>query len=312
MIEGSHGKLLRFWIVLITTLCLYVYASKSTIPADSVIGSDIAGESPSQHSKHISRKPLEDSSKALLMTPATGDAYFIDPIVNRINTETVIIIGIAGGSGSGKTTLSRAIYDAIGGENISYISHDSYYKDLRHLTLAQREKQNFDHPDALDTALLIEHLKALRDKKPVEIPTYDFSTHSRQEETEYLEAKSVVLVEGILIFADPQLIELLDIRIFVDTDDDIRFIRRLQRDTTERGRTVASVIEQYSNTVRPMHLQYVEPSKRNAHIIVPVGLNHVALDLVVSKLKQHLGEFKASPSVPATATCPDDVQVTVK
>jgi len=288
--EGKLSSLVMFvMIILIIVLsCVNAHFLGTTGTTTCAANNN---KEPASPSKHISRKPLDESSNSLLLSRSAGTPYFIDPLVNRINSEKIIIIGIAGGSGSGKTTLSRAIYDKFGESSISYIAHDSYYKDLRHLTMEEREKQNFDHPDSLDTALMIEHLKALREGKSVEIPTYDFATHSRQVETEFLESKSVVLVEGILIFSDPELVKLLDIRIFVDTDDDIRFIRRLKRDTSERGRSVESVIDQYTNTVRPMHLQYVEPSKRNAHIIVPVGLNHVALDLVVSKLKQHLRDL---------------------
>lgn len=242
-----------------------------------------------------SSKSTESSNGLLMLSPASTNAKLVAPIVDRIDNTSekggIIVIGIAGGSGSGKTTLAKAIYDAIGVENISFISHDSYYKDLSHLTIEQREKQNFDHPDSLDTALLVQHVLALKSGKTVDVPTYDFKTHSRAKATITLNARPVILVEGILIFTDPALYEQIDIRIFVDTDDDIRMIRRLQRDTLERGRTLASVIHQYIQTVRPMHLQYVEPSKRNADIIVPVGLNSVALDLVVSKLKSHLSDF---------------------
>jgi uridine kinase len=232
-----------------------------------------------------------DEAAASFINPVGENA--VGPIVKRIeesmsSKKDVIVIGIAGGSGSGKTTLANAIYKAIGKENISFLCHDSYYRDLSHLPMEQREKNNFDHPDSLETELLIEHILALKNKQDVMIPTYDFSTHSRRQEQDHLIARPVVLVEGILIFSDPKLYSLLDIRIFVDTDDDIRFIRRVSRDTKERGRTLQGVIDQYISTVRPMHLQFVEPSKRNADIIVPVGLNSVALDLVVSRLKDHL------------------------
>jgi uridine kinase len=228
----------------------------------------------------------------IFLSPVSSSATLLEPIVSKISStqmrDEIIVIGIAGGSGSGKTTLSKAIYDAIGAENICYISHDSYYKDLSHLTLAERENYNFDHPLALDTPLLISHVKALKEKKTVHIPMYDFSIHTRRNETEILSPKPVILVEGILIFQEAALFEHFDIKIFVDTEDDIRLVRRIRRDTVERGRTIDSVLQQYIKTVRPMHLQFVEPSKRNADIIVPVGLNSVALDLVVSKLKSHL------------------------
>ncbi|RYY72058.1 uridine kinase [archaeon] len=227
-----------------------------------------------------------------MLTPISSSVHLVKPLVQKISSSSradrSIVIGIAGGSGSGKTTLARAVYETIGIENIAYLSHDSYYKDLSHLAMSEREKANFDHPDSLDTALLVQHIKALKNKENIEVPTYDYTTHSRSSLTLPLSPHPVILVEGILIFTDPSLYELIDIRIFVDTDDDIRFIRRIQRDTSERGRSVNGVVDQYVSTVRPMHLQYVEPSKRNADIIVPVGLNSVALDLVVSKLKSHL------------------------
>ncbi len=206
-----------------------------------------------------------------------------------ISETGVTVIGIAGGSGSGKTTLAKAIYEAIGEEFITYIAHDNYYKDLTHLTMKERDERNFDHPDALDTSLLVEHIKSLKNGDNVSIPSYDFATHTRRAQWEILPTRPVVLIEGILIFADPALFSLMDMKIFVDTDHDIRLIRRIERDTTERGRTVEGVIEQYMNTVRPMHIEFVEPSKRNADIIVPVGLNNVAVDLVVSRLKSLCG-----------------------
>lgn len=189
------------------------------------------------------------------------------------------------GTGSGKTTLAKAIYESVGPDNITYISHDAYYKDLAHLSITQREKHNFDHPDSLDTSLLVEHLKLLKSKRGARIPTYDYATHTRCEAVEELFPSPIVLIEGILIFEDIRLVELMDIKIFVDTDDDIRLVRRIQRDTVERGRSIQSIITQYMKTVRPMHSQFVEPSKKNADIIVPTGLNSVALDLVVSKLQ---------------------------
>lgn len=225
-----------------------------------------------------------------------SEACYVTPVVERISAETashhIIVIGVAGGSGSGKTTLSRAIVSALSPENITYISHDSYYKDLSNLSMEQREKHNFDHPNSLETSLLVEHLILLKNKQEAFIPTYDFSTHSRLPATEPLMPRHIILLEGILIFTEPKLLDLIDIKIFVDTDDDIRLIRRMQRDTVERGRTVDKVISQYLTTVRPMHKQFVEPSKRYADIIVPEGLNTVALDLVVSKLKLVLADLK--------------------
>lgn len=164
----------------------------------------------------------------------------VAPIVERIDKSTnhgeLLVVGIAGGSGSGKTTLARAIYDSLGFDNITYIAHDSYYKDISHLPLKEREQQNFDHPDSLETSLLVEHVQALKNGKKVKIPTYDYSTHSRNSETEEVESRPILLIEGILILSDAALVDIMDIKIFVDTDDDIRLIRRLQRDTIERGR----------------------------------------------------------------------------
>jgi len=201
-----------------------------------------------------------------------------------------IIIGVAGGTGSGKTTVSEAILERVGRERITYIQHDSYYKDLSPLPLEERHKINFDHPDALETNLLVEHLERLQAGSPVEVPIYDFTTHTRRKETRRAEPRGVTLVEGILIFADKALRDLMDIRIFVDTDPDIRFIRRLRRDITERGRTLESVIHQYLETVRPMHLEFVEPSKRYADIIIPEGgFNVTAIDMVVARVEAMVG-----------------------
>ncbi len=201
-----------------------------------------------------------------------------------------IIIGVAGGTGSGKTTVSEAILERVGRERITYIQHDSYYKDLSHLPLEGRHKINFDHPDALDTNLLVEHLARLQAGSPVEAPIYDFTTHTRRKETRRVESRGVTLVEGILIFGEKALRDLMDIKIFVDTDPDIRFIRRLRRDITERGRTLESVIRQYLETVRPMHLEFVEPSKRYADIIIPEGgFNVTAIDMVVARVEAMVG-----------------------
>jgi uridine kinase len=196
-----------------------------------------------------------------------------------------IIVGIAGGSGSGKTTLASAIYERLGAENVAFISHDSYYRDRRHLTLEERDGINFDHPEALETDLLVEHLKLLKMGNGVNIPTYDFAVHSRSAAASFVLPKPIIIVEGILIFSEPRLLELLDIKIFVDTDDDVRFIRRLQRDTTERGRSLENVVSQYETTVKPMHFKFVEPNKQEADIIVPKGYNRVALDMIVERLR---------------------------
>jgi len=204
---------------------------------------------------------------------------------------TPIILGIAGGTGSGKTTVANVILDRVGAGRIVLLAHDAYYRDLRELPRAQRDIINFDHPDSLETELLVHHLQALRKGEPVEVPIYDFTTHARTNLTRHVEPQLVILVEGILVFAERGLRELFDVKIFVDTDPDVRFIRRLQRDIEERGRTVASVIQQYQMTVRPMHLEFVEPSKRYADVIIPEGgLNTVAMDMVVARIRTLLTE----------------------
>jgi uridine kinase len=202
-----------------------------------------------------------------------------------------VLIGVAGGSGSGKTTVSQAILDQVGRDRIAYLQHDAYYHDRSHLPLEARAQINYDHPDSLDTDLLIEHLRALRAGQAIQAPVYDFAQHVRKAETRRIEPKPVILVEGILIFVDRTLRELFDIKIFVDTDADIRFIRRLQRDITERGRTMESVVAQYQATVRPMHLEFVEPSKRYADIIIPEGgFNTIAIDMIVARINAMLRE----------------------
>lgn len=202
-----------------------------------------------------------------------------------------IIIGVAGGTGSGKTTVSQEILRRVGAERIVFVQHDSYYRDRSHLSLEERARSNYDHPDSLESEFLVSHLQQLQAGQPVEIPVYDFTTHTRTEETRCVEPKWVILVEGILIFAEPALREIFDVKIWVDTDADVRFIRRLRRDITERGRTVESVIEQYEETVRPMHLEFAEPSKRYADVIIPEGgFNIVALDMVVALILEMLGE----------------------
>ena len=200
-----------------------------------------------------------------------------------------LVIGIAGGSGSGKTTVAQAILQRVGPDRISFLQHDAYYKDLSGLPLAQRIEVNFDHPNSLDSELLTQHIRDLRDGRSVEVPIYDFSHHSRTTKTYTVQARGVILVEGILIFAEPSLRDLFDVKIYVDTDSDLRLIRRLQRDITERGRTTESVIKQYLNTVRPMHLEFVEPSKRYADVIIPEGgFNTAALDMVVARIETML------------------------
>lgn len=201
-----------------------------------------------------------------------------------------LVIGVAGGSGSGKTTVSRAILERVGRERIAFLPHDSYYRDLSHLPLEQRARVNFDHPDAFDNALYLAHVDALVHGQAVAVPTYDFTTYVRGEAVHPVAPQPVVLLEGILIFADAALRGRMDIKLFVDAESDLRIIRRIQRDTRSRGRTVESVIEQYLRTVRPMHLEFVEPSKRYADIIIPQGgLNAIAIDMVVARIERMLG-----------------------
>ncbi len=197
-----------------------------------------------------------------------------------------LVIAIAGGSGSGKTTVANVILDHVGVKRIAYLPHDAYYRDLTNLPPLQRQQINFDHPNSLETDLLIEHIKLLKNWKPVDLPIYDFAHHARTDRFIRVEPKRVIIVEGILILVEARLRELFDIKIFVDTDPDLRFIRRLQRDIAERGRTLENVIHQYTTTVRPMHLEFVEPSKRYADIIIPEGgFNSVALDMVNARVE---------------------------
>jgi uridine kinase len=196
-----------------------------------------------------------------------------------------ITIGVAGGTGSGKTTVALKILERVGFDRIAYVPQDAYYRDASDLAATERAQINFDHPDSLDTELMIAHLRQLQAYQPVEIPVYDFKTDRRTAQTRHLEPQPVILVDGILIFADKQLRELMDVKIFVDADADLRFIRRLQRDINERGRSVDSVIAQYLRTVQPMHLEFVEPSKRYADVIIPEGgFNEIAIEMVVSRL----------------------------
>lgn len=197
-----------------------------------------------------------------------------------------LVIGIAGGSGSGKTTVAQGILQRVGADRISFLQHDSYYKDLGGLPPTQHSEINFDHPNSLESELLIEHIASLRDGKSIEVPIYDFSTDSRTSRTFTIQPRNVIIVEGILIFTEAALRNMFDVKIFVDTDSDLRFIRRLERDITERGRSTESVIKQYLSTVRPMHLEFVEPSKRYADIIIPEGgFNSAALDMVVARIQ---------------------------
>ncbi len=207
-----------------------------------------------------------------------------------------MIIGICGGTGSGKTTLARRIIEIIGRENVILVEQDSYYRNLADMPLDERRQANFDHPDSIDSEMLMNHLKRLKLGQPIEMPVYDFKTHTRNHETEHIDPKPVVIVEGILIFSEQRIYNLLDVRIYVDTPDDIRFIRRLQRDIIDRGRTVESVIAQYYATVRPMHFEFVEPSKRRADIIIPESANHeIGIEFICSKIRE---EISGNPNQP--------------
>lgn len=200
-----------------------------------------------------------------------------------------LTVGICGGTGSGKTTITNRLISALSEQSVVLLQQDHYYKDLSHLTFEQRTKVNFDHPDSIETPLMIQQLQALREGRAIDRPMYDFTQHRRLAETVRVEPRPAVLLEGILIFENAEVRKLLDIKIFVDTDADIRFIRRLRRDVRERGRTVESVVEQYLTTVRPMHNEFIEPSKRYADVIIPEGgHNEVGIDLVIQKIKSLL------------------------
>lgn len=205
-------------------------------------------------------------------------------------TITPVIIGIAGGTGSGKTTIARRVYEHIGRERIEWISHDAYYCDFAALPMEERNRVNYDHPDSLETSLLVQHLERIVAGHAVELPIYDFSKHMRSSQTRRVEPKPAIIVEGILVLAEPEIRKRIDIKLFVDTPADIRFLRRLRRDIESRGRTVESVIDQYLSTVRPMHEEFVEPSKRFADLIIPEGgENRVALDAIISRVTEIIG-----------------------
>jgi uridine kinase len=206
-----------------------------------------------------------------------------------------MLIGISGGTGSGKTTVANRILESVSACEVVFIQQDSYYRNIEDLPLDYRQVANFDHPDALDNDLLVRHVRMLKAGEAIELPIYDFKTNTRALETRLVEPKPIVIVEGILVFVDARLLEQMDIKVFVDTPDDIRFIRRLRRDIAERGRTLESVIEQYVETVRPMHMQFVEPSKRHADVIIPEGgHNLVSIDLISGKIRERLARAFSS------------------
>ena len=197
-----------------------------------------------------------------------------------------VIIGLAGGSGSGKSTILRRLLDELGPEHVSVLEHDAYYKDLGGIPFEDRLRVNYDHPDSLQTPLLVSHIEQLLAGQAVNKPVYDFANHPRAGETQRIEPTPIIIVEGILVLAEPELTKQMDIRLFVDTDDDIRLIRRIRRDMVERGRSLESILEQYESTVRPMHIEFVEPSKRQADVIIPRGgHNAVAFDLVLARIR---------------------------
>ncbi len=206
-----------------------------------------------------------------------------------------ILIGIAGGTGSGKTTLANRLVENFGSNEVSILRHDNYYKRHDEMCYEERTKLNYDHPDAFDTDLLCEHIRALKSGKAIEMPIYDYSVHNRSDQTILVNPAPVIVLEGILIFAEPVLCELMDIKVFVDTDADVRILRRIVRDVKERGRSLDSVIDQYLTTVKPMHEQFVEPSKRRADIIIPEGgENEVALDMLIQRVKKHIRQIENS------------------
>ena len=205
-----------------------------------------------------------------------------------------MIIGICGGTGSGKTTIARLIVEAVGEGKVVLVEQDSYYRNLSDMPLDERHQANFDHPDSLDSDMLINHILRLKQGLSIEMPLYDFATHTRSEKIEVIEPRPVVIVEGILIFAEPRVLDLLDVRVYVDTPDDIRLMRRLRRDITERGRTFERTLEQYERTIRPMHFEFVEPSKRHADIIIPEGAQTgVTVEVLCGLVREKLGKEMA-------------------
>jgi len=203
-------------------------------------------------------------------------------------TEGPLVIGLAGGSGAGKTTIVESIIEGIGPDNVALIQHDAYYRDLTHLPLEERAQVNYDHPDSLETELLVEHIEGLLAGRAVQRPTYDFTVHNRAAATVAVEPRPVLLIEGILVLYETSLRRLMDLKIYIDADSDLRIVRRMERDIQERGRTFESVRDQYLSTVRPMHLQFVEPSKRYADIVIPEGYNINAVATVISMIREVL------------------------
>jgi len=209
-----------------------------------------------------------------------------------------MIIGICGGTGSGKTTIARKIVEAVGAENVVLVEQDSYYRDLADMPLDERHQANFDHPDSLDSNLMVNHILRLKQGLPAEMPLYDFKTHTRTQNIEIIEPRPVVIVEGILIFSEPRVLDLLDVRVFVDTPDDIRLIRRLRRDHAERGRTYEHTMDQYVRTIRPMHWEFVEPSKRHADVIIPEGAQMgVSVEFLCSLVREKLSRERELSNV---------------
>ena len=259
----------------------------------SETGSNFSSQEQHQRSKNTESKSMtkDEIEDEEINRVESKTQFIIGPTKGTDNIRNFhpVIVGIAGGSGSGKSTLTKAIIDKLGEENVTFITHDNYYKDNRHLSYDDRSNINYDHPESLETELFIEHLKSLKQGQTVNIPQYCYKTHLRKvDRTTTIFPKRIIILDGILIFSDPELLSLMDMKIFVDADDDIRLIRRIQRDTVERQRSVSSIIEQYINTVRPMHNLFVEPSKSKADIIVPAGqgIQTVALEMCVSRLRE--------------------------
>ena len=221
--------------------------------------------------------------------------------------DNILVIGIAGGSGSGKTTLMKNLTMGLG-DDITVLSHDNYYKAHDDMPFEQRSKLNYDHPDAFDTDMMVEHLKLLKQGCPIDCPVYDYAIHNRTAETIRIVPKSVIIVEGILIFEDRALCDLMDVKIFVDTDADVRLIRRIKRDVAKRGRSLQSVLTQYLDTVKPMHEQFVEPSKKNADLVVlEGGKNLVALEMIMSQIRHHIASCRSGePAEPITVRDVED------